>query len=266
MRKDWSRIGILAGLFTLVMAVSPAHCEDKPKDTLWVKNLPGGTVVELLGVAYQFPRSNEWFTPAGAPLAEAPVVAPPHILISPEDETKIMQFAVRVKAPAGSEPNFTWQFDPKGTRSIYNLRRLNNARIAPDRLWITNEFLTPQANCTIRFGVATGPWKTISQTNRDGSWTPLEKPRIMFGKAHNIDGRTLIAVSYSDIQDDVRVVLLDDADKAQLATKTHMEGEEGNRLLDLEFDFPPNRGFYFQTRPYQWVTFKDVALMPKAGK
>lgn len=247
-----------AGLLMLVMAASVARAEE-PKDQPWKRTLRDEVVVELLGVYYQYSSPNTWISPDGKPLAEAPLKGA-YILIPPEDETKIMQFALRVKAPSKSDAEYVWTFNPEGTLPI-NTRKATTERIAPDLLRIAEQFRSDRPECSLRFGVAAGPWKTIFDNG--GGQTQEKKPRIIFGKAHNHDGRTNIAVSYTDVDDAVRVVAVDFADKEHVAGVADVEGQNGFWLRELEFNLPSSQvKFYrFQTRPYQWTTFERVSLV-----
>jgi hypothetical protein len=253
----------LAGRTITLGQDEPSPRVAKPEDRPWTKTLAGGAVVELISVSAYPAGPKTWFTPSGQPLPTAPL-AVPNILMPPEDETRVVEFAVRVKTPPARKVDYLWKFIPPGILP-QSSRESSTARVAPDMLRITEELPRNLATCSLRFGVASGPWTTAFAAYSGGAVARDGKPGILFGKARDIQGKTGITVSYKDLDDAVQVVVLDVDGKEHTPSALHTVGVDGFWLLDVEFDVRPARvqAFQFQTRPYEWTTFANLVLYPR---
>ena len=244
-------------------AVQRAGGPDRPKENPWIKTLPGGVVVELLGVKPHLVVGGPggWFSPEGQPLPKATWKAP-LIFIPPEDETEVLEFLLRVKTPAGEKPDYHWTFVPHGTLSSHSRRATTN-RLEPDLLRIAEEFPRKLTQCTLRFRVATGPWRTRHRrlhrrryaSKREAGHPPWENARCRWQDRDH-------GLLPGFLDDDVRLVILDNDGTEYLPTSKVAESVGGLWLVEFGFDAPPRIGrtFRFQTRPYQEATFTNVAL------
>jgi len=257
-------VGLLLGLGTGPAAVGQAAKEGASGDgSAWRKALPDGAVVELVGISPAPSGPGTWWRPDGSPLPEAPYAKNFISAIAAKGKQE-REIAVRFAPPAGAElPSITWQVEPSsgfGTGSPSDsagrhLRGLESisATLPADR-----------ATCTVRFGVASGPWKTeIAHDDRHSSGTKLRDGQISFGKAREVGGKATLCFAEDFHGTDVRVVAIDRAGKAHGAAFASMI-HGPFRFHEVEFKLAAGeiKEYHFQTRPYQWAEFRDVPLRP----
>ncbi|NVL91107.1 MAG: carboxypeptidase regulatory-like domain-containing protein [Desulfobacterales bacterium] len=114
---------------------------------------------------------------------------------------------------------------------------------------------------SIQLGAADGPWKTRA---RDSSRGGKSTAGIVFSKAYESDGGVRIIVADEHLDLDYRIAAIDTQGKEHLFQQRGGSAGKVRQTTALFHDIKLNQieYFLFQTRPYQWVTFKNVSLRP----
>ena len=147
---------------------------------------------------------------------------------------------------------------------------------------IARSFPKEQRTCTLRVGIAAGPWTTVAQ-----AWTATPRPgklALIFGWPRAFNGGTAIAVSHTPTALCTRLVAIDGAGQThhpvgggKLGTDSGPSGPAVGSVdggaahicqLEAEFSVPPERlsAFQFQTCQKEWAEFRDVHLFPTPAK
>jgi hypothetical protein len=248
------------------LALLPAQAEmpraSVPAESEWVRELPGGVTVELLGVSDPEVDPDVWWTPDGKSLA-APVTN-----ATSDGRTKaaaqVRAFTVRVRGPSDDDLDVHWDFgryfggrSGTGTRDGRPVRGVEFAVV---------ELPADAATWTIRLEVAAARWVTAATRTSDGQGQPRPEGRsVIFTQPHAISEGTAIVVveDYPDRQD-ARVVALDRDGRPLASSFTG----RGMQTKDFRVHDASLRGikpdeverYALQFRPIEAVEFRDVPL------
>jgi hypothetical protein len=237
----------------------------KPLVSPWSKRLANGITVDLVGVSSSPPAPGSWHLPDGSPLIEVPYDRQPG-RVQPGPDQQAREFAVRLRGlPAGS-PTCRWDIRPAGAVATGPAEK--NGRPVSDVMAAAAAMPAGRAICTVRFGVAAGPW-TTEASGQGGLSHGGEKVSVVFGTARPFNGGVAITVSTNLIEPDLRLVAVDADGNEQIPAGSH-SGGAGNVLsqIDAEFNLPPERvkEFRLQSRPFEWAEFANVWLSPAPRK
>jgi hypothetical protein len=230
----------------------------------WTKRLKNGVAVDLVGVSPSPSVPGSWHLPDGSPLFDAPYDKQPG-QVQPGPDQQPREFAVRLRGlPAGSRST---QWDDRPSGGMASGMAEKNGRPVPDISAAAVDMPAGQAFCTVRFGVAAGPWKTEA-SGTGGLSHGGQKVSVVFGAARPYKGGTAITVSTNLVGSDLQLVAVD-ADGTE-HTATHWQGGGAGGVLsqiDAEFALPPEqvKEFRLQSRPFEWAEFANVWL-PQAPR
>jgi hypothetical protein len=275
----WKTIGagsLGLGILVLVMAASQAvrttarAQADRERSTEtrqahpWTKALPGGVKVELVGVSSHPSGPETWWSPDGSPLSQVPYVRA-GVTAHPGGDQQAREFAVRVENGSEKNPPHRWEVIPSGS-SASGTPQDGEGRVVPNLEVIAVTIPKDHAKCKVRFGVSTGKWATkATDSPQGGSAMGLDKLSVIFGRAHESEGKAAITVSHNALGDACRVVAIDQDGEEHLPMSTRSLGAGPIQQLDDQYDVPLSKikEFQFQSRPFQWAEFDDVALSPR---
>jgi len=117
----------------------------------------------------------------------------------------------------------------------------------------------------IRVGVATEPWQTIVTHNGRGM-TTTGSNNILFSQAYESDNFVAITASSPWRKDQVERIIAVDKNGQPHVSKNigSIASGEIDQITAKFYDLKLSDivEFQFQTRPYEWVTFKNVSLKP----
>jgi len=211
------RLGLVAIATYAVLALGTAATATgaevvgpEPKgDPAWTKLLPGGGVVELVGVSEHPPRPDSWWRPEGTPLGEAPSDKIGGSRI-PGPGQQAREFVVRWTVPAGAEvPSIAWEVVPPSGHSTGGSIETGERRV-PGLHPIQAILPAAGTTCTVRFGVASGPWATrAGHDGRGISANNTPTGTIILGEAREAGGKATIAVAENVEGLDLRTVAID---------------------------------------------------------
>lgn len=256
----------------------------------WRATLPSGVKVELLGVSappasvdlsLAGGQTERWWGPDGAPLTAAPwepAEFSPLSTYVPE-QTVTRQFALRLTHTEGqslkeSVSAFDAPLKMSGTSLMHEKGAGAMIQVA------FGAFPTTQAVCDLRYGLATGPWRTAASVGprlgaaQDGAggtarfaWdtprpidrdpkTGKQTPTLTVTDSLGPRARRVLAV----FQDGSTVNLEDTFTDYPTPKATRMHA-----LLRLQWSEVKTRvkEIRLETRAYEWVEFKDVHLQPR---
>ncbi|MBI2823648.1 MAG: hypothetical protein HYX69_03030 [Planctomycetia bacterium] len=223
--------------------------------------LPGGAVAEVLGVSEHPSKDQPWWAPDGS-LTAPPYRDFPH-RVHPGTGEKTREVAIRwIKRPpevtvrreivsAGSN----WSGEPLDATG----QRLTDIETA------AHAFRAGEKTCTVRFTVAPGPWKTVSETDGLHSFSVgYEKYTFAYAPAYEQDGELRITLSSNVVDEDLRVVAIDGEGHATPAAGWSQGGGRG--FLQTTAHFPKLKvadvkEFQVQVRPREIVEVRDVSLV-----
>jgi hypothetical protein len=237
----------------------------KPVASPWSKRLPNGVIVDLVGVAPSPPAAGSWRLPDGSPLFDAPYDKQPG-RVQPGPDQQAREFAVRLRGlPAGSR-NIQWDVRPSGGMAAGMAEK--NGRPVSDIAAAAVSMPAGQAFCTVRVGVAAGPW-TTEASGTGGMSQGGQKVSVAFGAARAFNGGVAITISTNLVGPDLRLVAVDADGTEHTPTRWQGGGAGGVlSLIDAEFGLPPERvkEFRLQSRKFEWAEFPNVWLPPPPRK
>jgi RNA polymerase sigma factor (sigma-70 family) len=235
--------------------------EKKSGDRRWVRSLPSGALIEVIGVS-SFPTGPDtWWRPDGTPLDRAPC-DPFEPGISGEDAVLMVVVARLARLPDGASHQWSIN-EAKGAAWAPAIR---DAKRIPDVYHMTALLPVDAATCTVHFKVAAGPWApTVKWGKNPGSIGNRNGPSYIFGRPIATQDGTALSVTH-DVQDKpVRLVAIDLNGNELPAKIRSGGGVDRFQQLVVEFSAPLNQiqGFQLQTRPFEEVEIPRIALKHK---
>jgi hypothetical protein len=230
----------------------------------WVKALSGGVKVELLGVSSHPSGPGTWWMPDGSPQPDIPYALGGG-KVNLEKGWQALEFAVRMSRTFGKDVSYRWQI-PSARGTASGTPRDAGNQVVPDVAMIAASQPEDRTTCTVRFGVASGRWRTeVTGGPEGGSAQGRETLNVIFGNAREDRGKTSVTVSHQESGDDLRVVAADRDGKEHAPSRAGELGVKGYRQLEVEYDLPLSqvKEFRVQSRPFEWAGFEDVALKPR---
>jgi len=216
--------------------------------------LPNGVTVELIGVCEHPSQGKRWWRPDGSKLGQRPFEKLYQQIYA---KREFYELALKIENPENRKLSIIG----KGNH-IFNLYS--------DKIWGGYVLSEGKKMLNQSIGIAQGPWKTIAEAN------PMHTQSfgdIAFGKAFESDfegigvavGVTVTHTIYKE-KVDYRVIAVDH--KSNIHTSSGRSGMGNSSWMqttvhfkDLQID--EIKEFQFQTRPYQWVEFRNVSLRPE---
>jgi len=241
------------------------------KKSQFTAALSNGVRVELVGVCEHPSKDRQWRRPDGSLLDKAPYEAIGSSYILKKREGFVQyEFAMRLlKGPR--DTSIRWHVPPGVSGSYtgapigFDGKRVDDLRI------YTAGVPKGLKSAEVSIGLSADVWQTLAThpADEDEETYNLKEGAVAFGIAYEKDGRTMLPFvyhkqgsKYMDVA--MRVAAVNHAGQEITGS---MSGSGGNVLSCQTYSFRTPLGnikeFRFQTRPYQWITFKNVSLKPK---
>ncbi len=230
---------------------------------LFAVRLHSGITVELVGISYNPSWNQPWWKPDGSTLETAPYDRMNGKGKS-DEEQQCYEFAIHLSDLPETRVDTKWKFIPSVSpfgggypwrgdkqRRSYRVRAVKLPR--------------SQETTILRFGIASGKWNTFQVFKNMGSYgdgpngiivsrpVTASKDRVTIGVTHNMTDRA------------TRVVAIDHTGNIRLSSGGFRHGPSGLQQIEARFSGllqDEVKEFRFETRPYEWVTFKNVSLQP----
>ncbi len=252
---------LIAAAVLLPMAKAKEGVEKQDK---FKKTLSNGVTIELVGVC-EFPsEGKQWWRPDGAGF-------------EPDFHTKQRgqvsssgkPYEIAVKVDGSHDFSFTWGTAKGQTGSSMldvfdsgnnHIDAIKAQRINIDKMGSTT---------TVEVGAATGQWETRFTNPGTGNCALVSGGHnIIFSNTYNVDGGIEVTVSDDFLDMDHRLILIDKTEKTHAAESRG--GSTAGKVRQITYMFNDVtienvKEYQFQTRPYEWLKFKKVSLIPDKG-
>lgn len=257
-------------LVPLAMLRPAARAQDaaiNPPSSSWQRILGNGATVELVGVSNVPALRAGWWKPDGSFLAQAPCDSD---ALTPDGESNLgawRQFALRLVPPGVAAETASTQYEISGaTQSTWG-QASRHQRLLPGLDLVAARFTPLTGRGLIRCGVAIGAWETREADDYPYTLGPTSVGGILFSRPSEIAGDAAVTVTHSlpDAQIACRVIAVDVAGKVYTDSSEGSVGMGEIRQATWVFkglSLKHVKQFRFQTRPFQWTEFKNVALEP----
>jgi len=272
-RKTWShpwpRRAFLAAVITLmlgcILPMASLHAApDKTTDTTCKLTLPNGATIELLGLYSN--TLKRWWRPDGTPLDEGPD--------DPDSRDSDIGDNIEIA--------LRYENLPQGAKGGFGIEPGRNPRGGAIPLWYTTAQKAGQPvenvswvnalpekgaeTTTLKVHVAMGAWETFDTYPRTGrTWNATASGGIIFSAPYERAGRTHATVTHAIEGRDIRVTAFDVNNVEHVSDYPGgLWTSAGFSQIAPDFDVPLDdvAVINLQTRPYTWIEFKNVSLVP----
>jgi RNA polymerase sigma factor (sigma-70 family) len=244
-------------------AAQPAEkpSEKKVGDRRWVRSLPSGAIIEVVGIS-SFPSGPDtWWRPDGTPLLPAPC---DHTEQGISGDTGVRKLVVvrLARIPDGADH----QWSIAEARGAADGPAMRDGKPLPGVSETTALLQADAGTCTVLFKVAAGPWNTVlTRGKNQGSGGSAIGPSYIFSRAIATNKGTTLSVTHNIRDKPVRIVAVDGDGKVHPAEILSGGGVKDFRQIVVEFDQPPEqiKEFWLQSRIYEEVRIPGIALKPR---
>ena len=244
-------------------------------ETNWKATLPNGAIVQFIGVCENPSAGKRWWGPDGGPLDYVPYInTEPYG--RPREDRRIYEFAWRIERPAGTNAT-THSFE--GSKGSY-YRQIHDRYGNKVRDGLSAEgagFDKSRQKTTLTLGFAARAWQTALAIEDDAGETTFRgKQRVALNPPVIENGQIVVRCyeeyrsQVEDCQTDFGLIYIEDS-----ATKTVSLGRYEEDMTDNEdtglrehkfiidtLDIDQIEGVCFRYRPYEFVEFKNITLIP----
>lgn len=253
----------------------------------WKAALPGGLVVSLVGVSQNPSRGKAWWKPDGSALSSAPYASASEESRSADMQSK--EFALRLTGLPAAQVSLAAQSLGAGNCNITSFRSRNDRPVGRGLQAVVASFPKTQERGGFLLGLADGPWKTMvaktfGPNNSVGTPVWSGDAVVLISTGRDAD-RPLIASVADDTQGvETRIVAVDWKGGVHASNMEDSGGSATTAFSGVHSVDEAIRSYHnihqslvafpglllrnarevqFQTRPYRWVQFQDIALRPK---
>lgn len=267
-----AKLGVV-GLFVVVIAgavllpMAAAAKDGKEQRAKFIATLTNGVTVELVGICEHPSRGKQWWRPDGSGFIEAPYNEFNN-KVYPDSTEQGREMAIRLWGPEDlvKQTSVNWKISNSSSSSGNIGDRDENGNQIMHTRAVAFKCNDDRQSLDFRLAVATGTWKTVASAHPAGGTTndSLNDRSVIFYPAYERDSSVVVSVAHLIDQIQSRVVAIDEAGDFHTARRS--SGSRGDELTGFTYTFemPLNkiRSFQLQTRPYEWITFKNVSLQP----
>jgi RNA polymerase sigma factor (sigma-70 family) len=243
--------------------IPAARPADKPsdkavRDRRWVRSLPCGAIIEVVGVSSVPSGPDTWWRPDGTPLHPAP--SDPNTPGISVDGGVYKRVVVRLAhIPDGADHQWAITEARGGAQGPTK----KDGKPSADLSETIFQLRADAGTCTIRFKVAAGPWNTIVTNGKNaGAGGTSDGAGYIFSREFATDGGTTLLVTHDIRGKSVRLVAVDREGKEAPGMIRSTLAVKDFQQIEVGFDSPPEqiKEFRLQTRPYEEVEIPRIAL------
>ena len=254
-----AKLGILGFLTVLIFGAvllpmaKAVSKEKKAEIPQFTAELANGVTVELVGICEHPSEGKQWWQPDGSMLEKAPYKKMNGGITAMFDR-KALEAAIKIK---GFNDGIGFRYE------IVGVQNSASSWSGDQEVYCVAFDQAKKENETgISVGIASGKWETVMTQKSNFNGVYSCKDVIWHGPGEK-DGKTVLHTAHSLIGKNTRVIAIDQSGKEHTggSNSAIMEGLES---VQTTFKMPLSQitEFQFQTRPYEWVTFKNVSLKP----
>ena len=238
------------------------HKVEEKEEKSFTATLTNGVTVELVGICKHPSEGKQWWQPDGSILE-----TPPYASIGARVyDGQPRELAIRLANIPDEKISYRWFLIPSRSTGGGSHPKDQNGKHIEDLWAIAAGMDKSAATATVRFGVSAGKWQTKATFNAKGNLhMAQEGHEFHFAKPYVEDNHTYVTVSDNMLDFPHRLIALDKGGIIHESVDTGSGTTGEIRQSTFGFKNLPLKNlqeFQFQTRPYEWVTFKNVALQP----
>ncbi|MHC4640007.1 MAG: M56 family metallopeptidase [Planctomycetota bacterium] len=244
--------------------------------TPFTATLLNGVTVELSGLTYIPADDQPWWKPDGSPmdsLFDRADYDPGKD--KDKDQYSYYAAAVRIDGLPPEEvfsPKMKWHAEvAEHTDNISIFKGGENLRGGNLYAAAIKRISKDAQSTDLQLGLAVGEWETIAKGRHMGFYeigddtVILREPFEGLGGIRPWDKGWPLGVTYTITDRDFRIAILDEDGQLHPGKRRGGGGTSSLRRMEITFpDLEPKQEKFFliQTRPYEWVEFKNVSLRP----
>ncbi|HIJ52460.1 MAG TPA: hypothetical protein HPP66_04820 [Planctomycetes bacterium] len=235
-------------------------------DSSFTATLPNGVTVELVGVCEHPSEGKQWWKPDGDELLEAPYDEIGGN-VYPDGDEKSFEFAIILGNLPAERVNTKVRCEESVSGSAGGSSSpQKNGEYLSDLRWLATTFPKKLKACTVKVGVAAGQWQPVAESNGKGVGSRgSELGGVSFTKAFEVEDGISITVADDILGRPCRVVAI--TNDGEVVKPVRSSGSSAGKVRQTTAKFnnislSDIKQFQFQTRPYEWVEFKEVSLRP----
>jgi RNA polymerase sigma factor (sigma-70 family) len=256
-------VGRIRGLQKPEAAAPPSRKADAKAETdsRWVRSLPNGATIQVVGISLYPSGPDTWWRPDGTPLPEPPCERSATTATSDGDAILRSVVVRLINIPAKTDQN--WWINEANGGSQGPARR--NGQFVPDLSEAVVRFPARTEVCTIHFKAAAGPWSTVQTSGTNSGAVARVDASFIFGDAIATKKGTSLSVTHNIQKMAVRIVAVDDTGEEQPGAVRSCSAVTDFQQIVVEFALPADqiKQFRVQTRPYQEVEIPGIHLKHK---
>ncbi len=265
-KRRIAAIAILVALMTtcVLPMANRKKSEISSQKSEFVTVLDNGVTIELVGICECPSDGRRWWRPDGSWLDES---RRPYMSYGGKDSSaghKVYEAAFQVSGINSNDATISIPEIGMGSGTFQGGITGHSFRAKPE---------TKEIDFEVK--VASGPWHTDFEAVRhqnNRSWSKgtygNAKGSVTFSTPHEKDSKAWMTLSHNiDVKVyNVNIVAVDKDGNERQSFRREGGGSDGYRQLTAGFDVPLEKiqKFRLQTRKYQWVDFKNVALRPES--
>ncbi|SIO28611.1 RNA polymerase sigma factor, sigma-70 family [Singulisphaera sp. GP187] len=235
----------------------------------WVKSLPNGATLEVIGVSTLPSGPRSWWGPDGSPLAQPPCdplttgfATPANSIFGGDSISRVT--VVRVSNLPTDSNHLCWMRESRCRREPAR----KDGKVVPGLSVVISEHRKDLANLTLHFQVAAEPWQVAetwdvrnpgSRSARQGS------PIALWGRPISTKPGTTLTVTHEIKNSAVRLVAIDQKGQEHLSPEPGDSSLNGFSQLQAEFALNPEefQKYQLQKRPFEQIEIPIIAIETK---
>ena len=225
----------------------------------FIATMPNGVTVELVGICEHPSEGKQWWRPDGTTLenSQYPYRKSGKIVRTGIKDDKILELALRFPNLPEKKIGITCDAVDSGFGNYEK------------DIWATTiQVPREQDKLDIKFGIAAGLWTTVERSTGNGVQASSGSGgAFTFAKPYESNSSVGITVTHNKNSRKLnyRIVAVDNNSVTHTSSSSTSSGISTWTQTTVHFTnltLEQIKEFRFQTRPYQWVTFKNVSLRP----
>ena len=234
----------------------------------WVKKLPSGAVVELVGISTYPSGLQTWWSPSGKRLSE-PLYASGIDTVHIGKDEQAREFAVRIRNNPVKDAEHAWKF-PDAIESGMAVLWNQPKRAGLGLEMIAETFPDNLNSCKIGFGITSGDWQTRATCGPRGEGPKgFDKLGLVFDRAEDFRGKAFIRIVQNGpkVHGKIQALAIDHQGKVHKPSYLTLMNFHGvdQQNLGFDLDLAAIKEIQFQTRPHEWAEFTGVPISPKTA-
>ncbi|MEN6383977.1 MAG: M56 family metallopeptidase, partial [Phycisphaerales bacterium] len=234
-----------------------APAENTEKKDFSIK-LSNGATVELVGICEHPSKGKQWWKADGSNLENTPydkvnVSIGSHgyeaaVLISNFNKDDGIGYVYQIEGAQSSGAGECY-IDKKNPKNMYG---------------VVFDQQKEKTAANIKLGIAAGSWETIQTQKPNFSGVYNNRSIVWHGPIEE-KGQTILHTTHKHTKMDVRITAVDKLGKEHKGGSSSGSIGAESSSMQTRFDVALSdiKEFQFQTRPYEWVEFKNVSLKPE---